>query len=48
LFEPKNGVATLLLAAWFDTTLMEPARSLLGSTETYPAWQAVIDGLGRR
>jgi hypothetical protein len=45
LFDPKNGVATLLLAAWFDATLMEPARGLLGSTDKYPAWQAVLDGL---
>jgi hypothetical protein len=48
LFDPKNGVATLLLAAWFDCALMEQARGLIGSTETYPAWQAVIDGLRRR
>jgi hypothetical protein len=43
MFEPKNGVATLLLAGWFDDALMEPARRLLGSTDTYPAWQAVVD-----
>jgi hypothetical protein len=48
MFEPKNGVATLLLAAWFDPGMMEFARGLLGSTAPYPAWQAVIDGLRQR
>ena len=43
LFEPKNGVATLLLAAWFDPKMMELVRGLLGSTAQYPAWQAVIN-----
>jgi hypothetical protein len=47
LFEPKNGVATLLLAAWFDDALMDPARRLLGSSDRYPAWQAVLDELPR-
>jgi Alginate lyase len=47
LFEPKNGVATLLLAAWFDSALMEQARRLLGSSDRYPAWQAVLDELPR-
>jgi hypothetical protein len=45
LFDPRNGVATLLLAAWFDPGMMEPARGLLGSTDKYPAWQAVVDAL---
>ena len=45
MFEPKNGVATLLLAGWFDPAMIEPARGLLGSTDKYPAWQAVVDAL---
>jgi hypothetical protein len=45
LFDPRNGVATLLLAAWFDDVLMEPARQLLGTAEAYPAWQAVVNAL---
>jgi Alginate lyase len=48
MFEPKNGVATLLLAAWFDPGMMGLVRRLLGSTAQYPAWQAVIDGLPQR
>jgi hypothetical protein len=47
LFDPRNGVTTLLLAAWFDPGMMEPARGLLGSTDKYPAWQAVVDELPR-
>jgi hypothetical protein len=47
LFDPRNGVATLLLAARFDNALMAPARVLLGSTEAYPAWQSVINALRR-
>ena len=46
-FDPRNGVATLLLAARFDDMLMEPARKLLGSAEKYPAWQAVVNELPR-
>ena len=48
MFEPKNGVATLLLAAWFDPGMMDLVRGLMGSTAQYPAWQAVIDGLRQR
>jgi hypothetical protein len=47
LFEPKNGVATLLLAGWFDPGMMEPARGLLGSSDRHPAWQAVLNELPR-
>lgn len=43
LFEPKSGVRTLILAAYFDNNLMDPARRLLGSDERYPTWQAVIN-----
>lgn len=48
LFEPKSGVATLMLAAYFDDKLMELARRLLGSDEQYPTWQAVLNGLNKR
>jgi Alginate lyase len=48
MFEPKNGIAALLLAAWFDGTFMEPARQLLSTTEAYPAWQAVVNVVERR
>jgi hypothetical protein len=43
----KNGVATLLLAGWFDPGMIAPARVLLGTTDRYPAWQAVVDELLR-
>jgi hypothetical protein len=45
LFDPKNGVTTLLLAAYFDTDpeLMPLARKLSGSEDRYPGWQAVVN-----
>ena len=48
LFDPKNGVATLVLAAYFDEGLLQPARRLLGSDEKYPNWQSVEVLLSRR
>ena len=48
LFEPRSGVATILLAAYFDGNLMALVRRLLGSEEKYPGWQAVLDGLRER
>jgi Alginate lyase len=48
MFEPRSGVTTLLLAAYFDDNLLELARRLLGSEEKYPVWQAVLDGLKER
>jgi hypothetical protein len=48
LFEPRSGVTTLLLAAYFDNDLMALVRRLLGSEEKYPVWQAVLDGLRER
>lgn len=46
LFEPKNGVATLVLAAWFDAGLMQTARQVLGTKVHFPTWQAVLNALG--
>lgn len=43
LFQPGSGVATLVLAAYFDDGLMDLARRLSGSDEQYPSWQAVIN-----
>jgi hypothetical protein len=48
LFEPKNGVPVLLLAAYFDGNLMELARHLLGSEGNYPMWQAVINEVTKK
>jgi hypothetical protein len=47
LFEPKSGIATLVLAAYFDEGKLELARRLAGSREDYPGWQAVINALSR-
>ena len=45
LFDPKNGVRTLLLAARFDGDLLPIARKLLLTEDAYPAWQSVVNGL---
>ena len=45
LFEPRNGIATLLLAAYFDPSQMELARKLIGTGDRYPAWQAVVNAV---
>jgi hypothetical protein len=47
LFDPKNGVPTLLLAAWFDSDagLLSLARKLSGTEDRYPGWQAVVNAL---
>ena len=45
LFEPKNGIRTLLLAAWFDESLLPPARKLLGTDDRFPDWQSVVNYL---
>jgi len=47
LFDPKNGVPTLLLASYFDADpgLMPLARKLSGTEDRFPGWQAVVDGL---
>jgi hypothetical protein len=50
LFDPKNGVPTLLLAAYFDTdpVLMPLARRLSGTEDRYPGWQAVVNEMERQ
>ena len=48
LFEPRSGVPTLILAAYFDDKLMDLARRLLGSDEQYPTWQAVINEVTKK
>ncbi len=48
LFDPKNGIATLLLAAHFYAGLLPLARQLSGTEDRYPAWQAVVNGLSVR
>jgi|GEM_PF-6476541 hypothetical protein len=47
LFDPKNGIPTLLLATYFDTDpeLMPLARKLSGSEDRYPGLQAVVNAL---
>jgi hypothetical protein len=47
LFDPKNGIHTLLLAAWFNPDVLPPARQLLGKNDSdrYPAWQSVLNEL---
>jgi len=45
LFDPKSGVRTLLLAAYFDADLLPIARKLLLTEDAYPAWQSVVNGL---
>ncbi len=47
LFDPKNGVNTLMLAAYFDAdpSFMPLARKLSGTEDLYPGWQAVVDAV---
>jgi len=45
LFDPKSGVRTLLLAAYFDADLLPTARKLLSTEDHYPAWQSVVNEL---
>ncbi len=45
LFEPKNGIATLVLADYFDPHLLPLAIRLTGKENLYPSWQAVVNEL---
>ena len=48
IFDPRSGIATLLLAAYFDESLLALAQRLLGSAEKYPNWQSVLDDITRK
>jgi hypothetical protein len=45
MFDPKNGINTLLLAARFDADLLPVARRLLESDASYPAWQTALNSV---
>jgi hypothetical protein len=45
MFDPKNGVMTLLLAAWWDPALLATARKAGGMEERFPAWVSVVEAL---
>jgi hypothetical protein len=45
LFDPKNGIATLLLAGFFDPSLLPLAQQLMNKQDRYPAWQSVVNEL---
>lgn len=45
MFDPKNGVMTLLLAAFWDPALMETARKVVGTEDRFPAWVSVVEAL---
>lgn len=47
LFDPKNGVRTLLLGARFDVDLLPIARKLLLTEDRYPTWQSFVNGLDK-
>jgi hypothetical protein len=47
LFEPRNGIATLLLASWFDPEQLVLVRQLAGTTASYPYWQTAINAVSR-
>jgi hypothetical protein len=48
LFNPVNGVSVLILGACFDPSLLVVARKILGTTDQYPTWEAVVSGLMRK
>jgi alginate lyase len=48
LFQPKSGVSVLLLAAYFDQTMLDHARRLLGTDAPYPSWQVVVNEVGKK
>ncbi|GGB04719.1 hypothetical protein GCM10011511_30020 [Puia dinghuensis] len=47
LFNPRSGITTLLLASYFDAEKLALARQLIGTEDTYPAWQAVVNAVER-
>lgn len=47
IWDPKNGIATLLLASYFDPSLLPTAYRLLASAPNRPTWQLVVNDLLR-
>ena len=47
MFDPKNGVLTLLLAGFFDPSVMTTARKVAGTEDRFPAWVSVVEALTR-
>jgi alginate lyase len=45
LFDPKNGIHTLLLAAFFDNNLLPIARHLLDTDASCPDWQTALNAI---
>jgi hypothetical protein len=45
LFNPRNGLSTLLLADYFDPNMLPAAQKLLGTDSPYPSWQSVLNAL---
>jgi hypothetical protein len=45
LWDPRNGVIALELAAFYDPAMMTTARTLSGQEGRYPGWQAVVNEL---
>ena len=45
MFDPKNGVMVLLLAAYWDPSLMATARKVAGTEDRFPAWASVVEVL---
>jgi hypothetical protein len=45
MFEPKNGVMTLLLAGFWDPALIATARKVMGTEDRFPAWVSVVEAL---
>jgi Alginate lyase len=47
MFDPKNGVTVLLLAGFWDPSLLPLARTVSGMEVRYPVWQSVVNALVR-
>jgi hypothetical protein len=45
MFDPRNGVTVLLLAAFYDPSLMVTARKVAGTEDRFPAWVSVVEAL---
>lgn len=47
LWDPRNGIATVLLASYFDPALLSTVRPLLAAAPDRPRWQLVVNTLLR-